>query len=370
MRFRHQNPVFPEQNLLRRRRLQRDTVSLPDSTGVYGMKSSRSLSQSHVLVTGAGGFIASHLVEALVPLCGKVTALIHYDARPHWSNLEFLPRETLDAVEVLAGDVTDPHFMRQAVRGRDVVFHLAALIAIPYSYVAPTAYFQTNVLGTLNILEACRQEGVARMIHTSTSECYGTARTVPISEDHPLQAQSPYSASKISADKAVESYCLSFDFPGVIIRPFNTYGPRQSARAIIPTIVTQMLSAAPCVRLGSLTPTRDLTYVSDTVAGFIAAATADGVEGETINLGVGKTIAIGDLARKISELTGIQKEIVSEEQRVRPEKSEVMQLLSDNRKARELLRWNPQVELDDGLRKVIKFIQEHSDFYKSGHYTV
>jgi len=334
------------------------------------MKSTRSLSQSHVLVTGAGGFIASHLVETLVPLCGRVTALIHYDARPHWSNLEFLPRETLKAVDVLAGDITDPHFMRQAIRGRDVVFHLAALIAIPYSYTAPAAYFQTNVLGTLNILEACRHEGASRLIHTSTSECYGTARTVPISEDHPLQAQSPYSASKISADKAVESYCLSFGFPGVIIRPFNTYGPRQSARAIIPTIVSQLLSGAPQVRLGSLTPTRDLTYVSDTVAGFIAAATAEGVEGETINLGVGKTIAIGDLAHKISDLAGIRKEIVCEDQRVRPEKSEVMQLLSDNRKARELLDWTPRVELDEGLRRVIEFIREHRDFYKSEHYTV
>ncbi|MFB3788242.1 MAG: GDP-mannose 4,6-dehydratase [bacterium] len=334
------------------------------------MMASRSLSQSHVLVTGAGGFIASHLVEALVPLCGRVTALIHYDARPHWSNLEFLPREILDAVDVMAGDVTDPHFMRQAIHGQDTVFHLAALIAIPYSYTAPAAYFQTNVLGTLNILEACRHEGVSRMIHTSTSECYGTARTIPISEDHPLQAQSPYSASKISADKAVESYCRSFEFPGVILRPFNTYGPRQSARAIVPTIVSQLLSGAPQVRLGSLTPTRDLTYVSDTVSGFIAAATAEGVEGETINLGVGKTISIGDLARKVSDMAGIHKDIVCEEQRVRPEKSEVMQLLSDNRKARELLRWRPRVELDEGLRNVIEFIREHGDFYKSEHYTV
>ncbi|MBZ0258827.1 GDP-mannose 4,6-dehydratase, partial [bacterium] len=200
------------------------------------------LSQAHVLVTGAGGFIGSHLVEALAPICGRITAMIHYDARPHWSNLEYLDESLLDQIEVVSGDVTDPHFVRNVVKGKTRVFHLAALISIPYSYSAPSAYFQTNVQGTVNIAEACLREGVQRLVHTSTSECYGTALRTPIDEDHPLQAQSPYSASKIGADKVIESYCCSFDLPAVTVRPFNTYGPRQSARAVIPTIIKQALS--------------------------------------------------------------------------------------------------------------------------------
>ncbi|MBN2325900.1 MAG: GDP-mannose 4,6-dehydratase [Candidatus Omnitrophica bacterium] len=328
------------------------------------------LAESKILVTGAGGFIGSHLAEKLASLSPGVTALIHYDSRPHWGNLEYAPGGVKRSLNVEAGDITDPHFMRHIVQDKDIVFHLAALIAIPYSYVAPSAYFHTNVLGTLNLLEACRRENVARLICTSTSECYGTALTVPISEEHPLQAQSPYSASKIGADKAVESYYRSFDLPVVTIRPFNTYGARQSARAIIPTIVTQALSDSHTIRLGSLTPKRDLTYVSDTVDGFIAAAEAGGIEGETINLGVGSTISIGGLAEKIIQLTGVQKEIVCDQNRIRPEKSEVMHLISDNRKARDLMNWSPKIDLDAGLAKVIEFIQANPDFYKADQYTL
>lgn len=321
------------------------------------------LSQAHVLVTGAGGFIGSHLVEALGPLCGRVTAMIHYDARPHWSNLEYLDESLLDQIEVTAGDVTDPHFVRNVVKGKTRVFHLAALISIPYSYSAPSAYFQTNVQGAVNVAEACLREGVQRLVHTSTSECYGTALRTPIDEDHPLQAQSPYSASKIGADKVIESYCCSFDLPAVTVRPFNTYGPRQSARAVIPAIIKQALSDSPTVKLGSLTPRRDLTYASDTAAGFIAAATAPGVEGETINLGVGKSITIGELAQAIFDAAGVEKEIVSEKKRVRPDKSEVMELLSDNSKAKDLLHWSPQISLRDGLKKSIEFVREHPEFH-------
>lgn len=328
------------------------------------------LQNQQVLVTGAGGFIGSHLAEALVPRCAKVTALIHYDSRPHWGNLEFLPREILDSIEVISGDVSDPHFMRRLVEGRGVVFHLAALIAIPYSYISPTIFFNTNVMGTLNVLEACRESGVKRAIFTSTSECYGTARSVPINENHPLQAQSPYSASKIGADKAVESFYCAYGAPVVTVRPFNTYGPRQSARAIIPTIISQTLSDSPVLQLGTLSPVRDMTYVSDTAAGFIAAAEAEGVEGEVINLGFGEGYAIGDLVERIFSLTGVRKEIVCQEQRIRPEKSEVMRLISDNTRARERLGWSPKVGLDEGLQNTIEFVKSRPDFYKANQYSV
>lgn len=328
------------------------------------------LEQSKILITGAGGFIGSHLTERLAERCPEVTALLHYDSRPHWGNLEYLPEQVKETIEVVAGDITDPHFMRYIIQGKDYVFHLAALIAIPFSYVAPAAYFQTNVLGTLNILEACRQEGVSRLLCTSTSECYGTARTVPISEEHPLQAQSPYSASKIGADKAVESFYLSFDLPVVTVRPFNTYGPRQSARAVLPTIITQVLSDADEIRLGSLDPKRDLTYATDTCDGFIAAASTDGIDGETVNLGVGQTISIGDLVERIFKLTGIQKKVVCDQSRIRPEKSEVMQLISDNSKAKRIMNWEPKVDLDTGLLKMIEFIRQNPEFYKVGQYTL
>ncbi|MBI1387405.1 MAG: NAD-dependent epimerase/dehydratase family protein [bacterium] len=328
------------------------------------------LSQAHVLVTGAGGFIGSHLVEALVARAGRVTAMTHYDARPRWSNLEYAPTSVLDAVETVAGDVTDPHFVRTLVKGKTHVFHLAALISIPYSYAAPTAYFQTNVLGTVNVLEACLREEVERAVFTSTSECYGTALRTPIDEEHPLQAQSPYSASKIGADKAVESFVRSFDLPAVTVRPFNTYGPRQSARAVIPTIISQALSDAPSIQLGALSPKRDLTYVSDTAEGFIAAALAPGAVGETINLGVGETISIGELAAMVQELTGTGKPIECDEKRLRPEASEVMHLISDNRKARELTGWAPRVSLRDGLRKTIEFVKQHPDFFDIRRFSI
>ncbi len=321
------------------------------------------LNNSHILVTGAGGFIGSHLVEALAPMCGRLSAMIHYDARPHWSNLEYLNDDILNHIEVIAGDVADPHFVRTHVKGKTHVFHLAALISIPYSYSAPSAYFQTNVQGTVNIAEACLREGVERLVHTSTSECYGTALRTPIDEDHPLQAQSPYSASKIGADKVAESYYCSFDLPVVTVRPFNTYGPRQSARAVIPTIIKQTLTDTPVVQLGSLTPKRDLTFASDTAAGFIAAATSEGVEGEVINLGVGKSITIGQLAQAIFDAAGVEKTIRCDEKRVRPDKSEVFELLCDNAKARERLHWSPQVSLTEGLKTTIEFVRDHPEFH-------
>ena len=328
------------------------------------------LTGKRVLVTGAGGFIGSHLVQALLPVAGKVTAMLHYDARADWGNLEFLSAEEQDAIEVVAADVTDAHAMRSLIRGQDIVFHLAALIGIPYSYRAPAAYFETNVLGAIHVLEACRDAGVERLIGTSTSECYGTALRVPIDEDHPLQAQSPYAASKIASDKAMESYACSFEMPVVIVRPFNTYGPRQSARAILPTIITQVLSEAPVIKLGSLEPTRDLTYAADTASGFIAAAQAQGVEGELFNLGVGHAVSIGELLELVFEISGIRKPVETDAQRVRPPRSEVMELLSDNRKAKERLGWQPQVDLREGIAQTVDFIRQHMDHYKNRRYAI
>lgn len=330
----------------------------------------KSLKHKHVLVTGAGGFIGSHLVEQLIPLCGKVTALLHYDSRPDWGNLEHTPKDLIDSVEVLQGDVTDAGFVYRLIKEKDVVFHLAALIAIPYSYHAPQSYFQTNILGTVNILEACREHGVSRLVTVSTSECYGTALYTPMNENHPLQAQSPYSASKIGADKAVESFCRTFDLPAVIIRPFNTYGPRQSARAVIPTIISQALSPQPEMKLGSVTPVRDFTYIKDTALGMIAGACADGVNGETINLGTGEGITIGKLADKIQAIIGTNKPVVTEDDRIRPSASEVMELKSNNQKAKQMLDWQPQFSLDDGLKETIEFYKTSSANFKSGRYTI
>jgi NAD dependent epimerase/dehydratase len=328
------------------------------------------LKNQKVLVTGAGGFIGSHLVESLIPLAGKVTAVIHYDSRPHWGNLEWLPAEILKEVEVVAGDITDPHWTAGVIHSQDTVFHLAALIAIPFSYTAPSVFFHTNVLGTLNILEACRTQEVQRLITASTSECYGTARFTPMDESHPLQAQSPYAASKIGADKAVESYFCSFGMPVVTVRPFNTFGPRQSARAIIPTILSNLFSSSENLVLGDVTPVRDFTYVQDTVNGFIAAAFAEGVEGETLNLGTGAGITIGELVEKIFALAGIRKEIECEQERVRPDRSEVLKLISDNSKARERLNWQPLFSLEEGLQRTMEFVKDHLPFYKTGRYIV
>lgn len=321
-----------------------------------------------VLVTGAAGFIGSHLTEALVRAGAHVRAMVRYNSRNDWGLLELLTPSVRDELEVRSGDIRDSLFVDSAVRDREVVFHLAALIGIPYSYVAPESYVETNVIGTLNVLEATRRFGVQRMVHTSTSETYGTARYVPIDEEHPLQGQSPYSATKIGADKLAESYWRSFDTPVVVLRPFNTFGPRQSPRAIIPNIVIQAL-AGDTVRLGSLEPVRDLTYVDDTVSGFLCAAT-EHVCGETINLGTGRGVKISELLPIVFQCLGEQKKVVLDEQRVRPDKSEVMTLISDNSKARKLLGWEPRHTLDAGIAALIPWYREHLGRFKSTLYHV
>ncbi len=324
-----------------------------------------------VLVTGAGGFIGSHLTEELVRQGAEVRAFVHYNSRSDDGLLSFAPKDIRAELDVRAGDITDPWSVDEAVSGVDVVFHLAALIAIPYSYVAPASYVNVNVSGTLNVLQAARRHEVARIVHTSTSETYGTALTTPIDEEHPLQGQSPYSASKIGADKVAESFYRSFETPVAIIRPFNTYGPRQSARAVIPTIVSQAVSGRDELVLGALTPIRDLSFVKDTVAGFLAVATADACLGVVTNVGFGKGITIGDLARKILELCGrADMPIRTDEKRVRPEKSEVFELLCDNRLAAELLGWKPRISLDEGLGRVVEYIRANADRYKTEVYNV
>jgi dTDP-glucose 4,6-dehydratase len=318
-----------------------------------------------VVVTGAGGFIGSHLTERLVELGAEVRALVHYNALGAWGWLD--QSDKRDAIQVMAGDVTDRDSVRQAMQEREIVFHLAALIAIPYSYHAPASYVRTNVEGTLNILQTARDAGVECVVHTSTSEVYGTAQHVPIDEAHPLQGQSPYSASKIGGDKMAEAFHRSFGVPVVTVRPFNTFGPRQSARAVIPTIITQLLTGQ-SVRLGSLNPTRDLNFVANTVDGFVLAASTPAAIGRTINLGTGREISIGDLAQLIARLLNKPIEIESEDARLRPEGSEVERLLADNRLARELLGWAPQVKLEDGLQRTLEWIQQHPERYRPGVY--
>ncbi len=322
-----------------------------------------------VLVTGAGGFIGSHLVEELVKEGYDVRAYVHYNANSNWYNLERVPSDILSAIEIVSGDIADPFSVDNAVKGCDTVFHLAALIGIPYSYVAPASYVSTNVNGTLNVLEACRKHNVERILHTSTSETYGTAQYVPIDEKHPLVGQSPYSASKIAADKIAESYWLSFKTPVTIVRPFNTYGPRQSMRAIIPTIIVQALTKDK-LKLGSLDPVRDLTFATDTARGFLAASKSEKVIGELVNLGVGKGVSIGKLVELIGELLGKNLAVETDQQRVRPANSEVMELISNNSKANELMTWQPEVSLKDGLQATITFIQQHLNEFKSDNYAV
>jgi len=322
-----------------------------------------------VLVTGAGGFIGTHLVDALVERGAQVTALVRYNSRNDWGMLEERYRNGTDGIRVILGDVTDAGCVRKAVEGNEVVFHLAALIGIPYSYEAPESYVRTNMLGTLNVLTASLSAGVKRVVHTSTSEVYGTALYTPIDEAHPLQGQSPYSASKIAADKMAEAYSCSFDLPVVTLRPFNTYGPRQSARAIIPTIITQALTSD-TIQLGSLDPVRDFTYVSDTARAFVLAAERDGVVGKTIHTGSGIGISIGELARRILLQVNPGARIISGGERVRPEKSEVMRLVCDSRRAWEELGWRPEVSLDEGLSRTIDWVREHLDGYKAGSYTI
>jgi NAD dependent epimerase/dehydratase len=322
-----------------------------------------------ILVTGAAGFIGSHLTEALVHAGAKVTAMVRYNSASSIGNLAFLPREVRGGLTIVAGNIEDGDFVFRVMEGHHIVLHLAALIAIPYSYVAPRSYSRVNVEGTLNVLEAARRLHTERVVHTSTSEVYGTALRTPIEEDHPLQGQSPYSATKIGADKMVESYFRSFDTPVVTIRPFNTFGPRQSARAFIPTIISQALFRD-VVSLGALTPQRDMTYVADTVDGFLRAAVMPEILGETINLGTGEAFSIGEFATRILSLMGCGKSIVHDAARDRPEKSEVRNLVSDNRKAARLMQWKPATSLDDGLRKVIEFVAVHPELYASESYTI
>lgn len=320
---------------------------------------------SKVLVTGAGGFIGSHLCEALVRRGDGVRALVRYNGRGDAGRLKSVPPEIFNEIEVVSGDITDPYAVREVTNGSEVVYHLAALIAIPYSYIAPHSFFTTNTLGTVHLLQAARDASVGRVVHVSTSECYGTAQTVPISEDHPLVAQSPYAASKIGADQAAGSFARAFGVPVVTVRPFNTFGPRQSARAIVPTIITQALSDG-TVRLGALDPTRDLTYVTDTAAGMIAAADGADVVGETINLGTGAEISIGDLANRVFELleqSGVHAHLEHDSDRIRPRNSEVQRLCSDPSKAKRLLGWEPRVSLTDGLIATIAAIRSDLDAY-------
>lgn len=323
-----------------------------------------------VLVTGAGGFIGSHLVERLVEEGCLVRGMIHYNSTDRLGNLEHVDATVREKIELFRGDITDPFSVRGAVEGCSVVFHLAALIAIPYSYVAPQSYVNTNVSGTLNVLEACRTFGVEKIIQTSTSETYGTAQYTPIDEQHPLQGQSPYSASKIGADKLAESYYRSFNLPVATIRPFNTFGPRQSARAIIPTIISQILAGKKVLHLGSLEPVRDFSFVKDTAEGFVKVSQSEESCGEVINVGFGKGITIGELARNIISIIGRDVEILSDDARVRPPKSEVMQLICDSRKATSMTGWKSSYSLNEGLKETVEFISENLSLYNTEAYTI
>jgi NAD dependent epimerase/dehydratase len=303
------------------------------------------------LVTGADGFIGSHLTEELVRLGHDVRAFVYYNSFNSWGWLDRAPSEIRDNLDVFAGDIRDPNGVRQAMKGCDVVLHLAALIAIPYSYHSPDTYVDTNVKGTLNVLQAARDLGVTRVVHTSTSEVYGTARVVPITEEHPLRGQSPYSATKIAADQLAYSFHASFGLPVSIIRPFNTYGPRQSGRAVLPTIITQIANSVRCLKLGAIHPTRDFNYVKDTVRAFLAVMEAEAAVGEVINIGSNYEISIGDSARLIAELMGVEIEIETDVARLRPDASEVERLWADNSKARELCGWTPDYGGHEGFRR-------------------
>lgn len=320
-----------------------------------------------VLVTGAGGFIGGHLVELLVHAGATVRAFCHYNSRNDRGTLDWLDPEVSSQVEVVHGDLRDSESVAGAVRGSEIVYHLGALIAIPYSYVNARAYFEVNVLGTLNVAQAALDQGVSRMVHTSTSEVYGTAQTVPITEEHPLEAQSPYAASKIGADKLVDSFHRSHGLQSVVLRPFNTYGPRQSARAVIPTIITQALAGS-TLRLGSLEPRRDMTFAADTAAGFVAAGRADEAVGRTIQLGTGSAVSIGEIVDLVGEILGRELEVQTDERRVRPPLSEVQLLLSDPALARSVTGWEPRVDLHDGLSQTISWIEANSERYRTGEY--
>jgi NAD dependent epimerase/dehydratase len=316
-----------------------------------------------VLVTGAGGFIGSHLTEHLIELGANIKAFVRYNSRNDRGMLELLPREKLNSIEVILGDLKDTDAVRHAAKDVDIIFHLGSLIAIPYSYIHPRETIETNILGTLNVLTAAKENGVEKIVHTSTSEVYGTAQYVPIDEKHSLQGQSPYSASKIGADKIAESFYRSFELPVATIRPFNTYGPRQSARAVIPTIISQVLIREK-IFWGSLHPTRDYTYVKDVVEGFIKVAESPRSVGEVINIGSNFEISIGDLANKIISLVGKNAEIITDPVRIRPQDSEVERLWCDNTKAKRLLEWEPTTSLKEGLKETIEWISDNIHLYK------
>lgn len=323
-----------------------------------------------ILVTGSDGFIGSHLTEELVKNGYLVRAFVYYNSFNSCGWLDTLPKEIMDNVEIFQGDIRDPNGVRDAVRGVDAVFHLAALIAIPFSYRSPDAYVDTNIKGTLNVLQAARDMSTQRVLVTSTSEVYGTAQYVPIDEKHPFQGQSPYSATKIGADRLAESFYRSFDLPVTVVRPFNTYGPRQSARAVIPTIITQLLAGKTEIRLGSLTPTRDFNYVKDTVGGFISIFKSDRTVGQEINIATGTEVSIGQLAKKLIDIINPNAKIVCDEQRLRPEKSEVNRLLGCNKKILELTDWRPRVSFDDGLMRTVSFFRDNPDKYNADIYNL
>jgi len=321
-----------------------------------------------VLITGAGGFIGSHLTELCVESGCKVKAFVHYNSKNQWDGLEHSP--VLNEIEIICGDIRDYDSVYDALDGCDTVFHLAALIGIPYSYVSPQAYLKTNIEGTYNILQAARQRELGNILITSTSETYGTAQYVPIDEKHPMVGQSPYSASKISADQLALSYYHSFDLPVKIVRPFNTYGPRQSARAIIPTVITQILSGKTNLHLGNLNPTRDLTFVKDTASGFLEISNSQNLNGEITNIGMNDEISINHLVTLIANLLKTEISIVTQDTRVRPEKSEVERLLCDNKKLKSNTSWKPKYTLDEGLNETIEWLSQNLNYYKPNIYNV
>lgn len=323
-----------------------------------------------VLVTGADGFIGSHLTETLLEAGYDVKAFSYYNSFNTWGWLDTLPAEKLKEIEIFTGDIRDPNGVREAVKGQDMVFHLAALIAIPFSYHSPDSYVDTNIKGTLNVLQAARDFELEKVLVTSTSEVYGTAMYVPIDEKHPYQGQSPYSATKIGADRLAESFYRSFNLPVSIVRPFNTFGPRQSARAVIPTIISQLLAGKEEIKLGSLTPTRDFNYVKDTANGFLAIARSDKTTGEEINIATGNEISIGQLAEEIIAQINPAAKIICDEERLRPEKSEVNRLLGSNEKLKRLTDWEQKYTFSEGIAETISWMKEHMDSYKTDIYNV
>jgi NAD dependent epimerase/dehydratase len=327
------------------------------------------LANSTVLVTGAGGFIGSHLVERLVREGVRVRALVRYNSRNDWGALGWVATEVTDEVDVVLGDIRDIESVTRAMQGADYVCHLAAQIAIPYSYLNPRDFIATNVEGSLNVAQAALDAGVRHVVHTSTSEVYGSAQFVPITEDHPLHPQSPYAASKVGGDVVMQSYNRSYDLPVTVLRPFNTFGPRQSARAVIPTIISQALAGGP-VRLGSLSPRRDLTYVEDTAEGYVAALSTPDTTGRTLQLGTGVDVSVGEIVELVGELLGHALEVEQDVDRIRPDNSEVTRLLSSPRRAQDAMGWTPRVDIREGLRRTMRYIEGHAERYRTDEYVI